>query len=41
MNNLNEKTFDLLNATGLNWTVSKESLTTIDGKERKVARHSR
>ena len=33
MSNLNEKTFDLLNATGLNWTVSKESLTTNDGKE--------
>ena len=33
MNDLNEKTFDLLNATGLNWTVSKESLTTNDGKE--------
>ena len=33
MSNLNEKTFELLNATGLNWTVSKESLTTIDGKD--------
>jgi len=33
MINLNEKTFELLNATGLNWTVSKESLTTIDGKD--------
>ena len=33
MNNLNEKTFNLLEAAGLNWTVSKESLTTIDGKD--------
>lgn len=31
MNNLNEKTLDLLTATGLNWTVSKESLSTASG----------
>jgi len=33
MNNLNEKAFELLEASGLNWTVTKESLTTNDGKE--------
>lgn len=32
MNNLNEKTFELLEANGLNWTVTKEELLTNDGK---------
>lgn len=32
MSNLNEKTFDLLEANGLNWTVTKEELLTNDGK---------
>lgn len=29
---LHEKTFELLEATGLNWTVTKEALYTLDGK---------
>lgn len=32
MSNLNEKTFDLLEASGLNWTVTKEELLTRDEK---------
>lgn len=32
MNDLNEKTFDLLEASGLNWTTSKEELLSRDGK---------
>jgi len=32
MSNLNEKTFDLLEANGLNWTVTKEELLTRDEK---------
>jgi len=32
MKTLGEKTFDLLEATGLNWTVTKESLVSQDGK---------
>jgi len=32
METTQEKTFDLLEATGLNWTVSKELLTSSDGK---------
>jgi phage/plasmid-like protein (TIGR03299 family) len=32
MSNLNEKTFDLLETSGLNWTVTKEELLTNDGK---------
>lgn len=31
MKNLNEKTFDLLESTGLNWTVSKQQLFTGNG----------
>lgn len=30
--NLNEKTFDLLESSGLNWTVTKQSLISVDGK---------
>ena len=33
MENLNEKTFNLLEKTGLNWTVKKEQLQTADGKQ--------
>jgi len=33
MDNKNEKVFNLLEATNLNWTVNKEPLITLDGKE--------
>lgn len=34
-NEVNERTFELLESTGLNWTVNKEPLFTEDGKESK------